>query len=342
MQIDATKLIAAGEVEVQKAETASTLEDGWVRLRMASAGVCGTDTHYFQHFGNAGFPLKHPITLGHEACAYVIDANGSDLENGALVAVNPIIKCGMCRFCIEGKENHCSNKRFPGSALTDPHIDGFFQDVFDFPAVCCYAAPENVKARHLAFAEPLACSLHAVEVGDVKQGSRVLVLGCGPMGLLSVIAAAARGAHVTCADIREDAVAKGVEIGAHEGITLGSGRSGIKDDTYDCVIEASGAIAALNASFEAVRRGGYVSVLSNIRVDSGTANLHKIMLKEIKLVGSFQFNREFSEAVDIIASGQFDFDTLIAKRFALSDVKDAFSLAMSGTAIGKVQFAGAD
>ncbi len=341
MQIDATKLVAAKEIELQKAETAETLQDGWVRLRLASAGVCGTDTHYFQHFGNAGFPLKHAITLGHEACAYVEDANGTDLTEGALVAVNPIIKCGTCDFCLAGEENHCSNKRFPGSALTVPHIDGFFQDVFDFPAACCYPAPSHVDAKHLAFAEPLACSLHAVEVGAVQEGSRVLVLGCGPMGLLSVVAAVARGAHVTCADVREEAVAKGVEIGAHVGLVIGQGKPGPDDNSYDCVIEASGAIAALNSAFEAVKRCGYISVLSNIRVESGTANLHKIMLKEIKLVGSFQFNCEFKEAVDIIASGKFDFGALIAKRFPLSEVKDAFDLALSGKAVGKVQFAGA-
>lgn len=340
MQINATKLMAVRDIESQTATTSDHIPEGWVRLKLATAGLCGTDMHYYQHFGNAGFPLQRPVTLGHEACAYVADANGAELKEGALVALNPIIACEQCEFCERGEENHCSAKKFPGSALTVPHIDGFFQDVFDFPASSCYPVESHVRPEHLAFAEPLACSLHAIEVGHVTKGSKVLVLGCGPMGLLSVVAAVSRGADVTCVDVRPEAVAKGVEVGAKTGLVIGQGAP--EDNAYHCVVEASGAMAALNAAFEAVKRGGYVSVLSNIRIDSGTANLHRIMLKEIKLVGSFQFNREFAEAIEIISSGKFDFEALIAQRFSLSEVKEAFALAESGGLVGKIQFAGAD
>nr|GLK21519.1 L-idonate 5-dehydrogenase [Microbacterium terregens] len=333
-----TQLVAAGEVTVMPGEPAMPPPPGWVRLKLARAGICGTDMHYFRHFGNAGFPLRNPVTLGHEASAHVVDPNGSDLASGALVALNPIIACHQCDACRRGHENLCTAKRFPGSALTYPHVDGFFRSVIDFPAECCIPVSSPVAAEHLSFAEPLACSLHAATLGEVGEGSRVLVLGCGPMGLLSVIAAASRGATVHCSDLRSEAVERGCEIGASQGFVIGEGEPPA-DSAYDCVIEASGSIVALNQGFQSVRRQGRIVVLSNLQAGSTAPDLQRIMLKEISLIGSFQFNREFREAVEMIAGGQFDFGKLIARVFALSEIEQAFELAFSGTTVGKIQLA---
>ena len=105
------------------------------------------------------------------------------------------------------------------------------------------------------------------------------------------------------------------------------------------MIEASGSIVALNQGFQSVRRQGRVVVLSNLQAGSTAPELQRIMLKEISLIGSFQFNREFREAVEVIAGGQFDFGKLIARVFALSEIEQAFELAFSGTAVGKIQLA---
>lgn len=342
MKYQASKLQAAQSIDVEDAVLEGGIEDGWVRVRLAVAGICGTDMHYFKHFENAGFKLQRPLTLGHEACAFVEDPNGSDLKKGQLVALNPIIYCGECEFCKSGDVNLCGNKRFPGSATTVPHIDGFFQQYFDFPAFCCKPVGADVNPNHLAFAEPLSCSLHSVNLAGAKKGSRVLVTGCGPMGLLAVIGAVSKGAQVTCCDIRKEAVDMGLRLGAVDGKVIGEFEADDLNDTFDAVIEASGAVSALNSALEWVCRKGMVSILSNIQPGSGDINIHRVMLREVTVVGSFQFNKEFDEAVDIITSGEFDFDALIADQVPVSRTAEALDLAISGTAVGKVQILGPD
>ncbi|RME95608.1 MAG: L-idonate 5-dehydrogenase, partial [Alphaproteobacteria bacterium] len=221
------------------------------------------------------------------------------------------------------------------------HIDGFFQQYFDFPAACCRPVDSSVRPEHLAFAEPLACALHAVNRARVAAGDRVLVTGCGPMGLLTIIAAAAKGADVTCVDLRQEAIDAGLRIGAKTGKRIGAFAAADIDQAFDAAIEASGAVPAFNQALEAVKKGGTVSILSNLQPGASGIDIHRIMLKELMVVGSFQFHREFDEALAVIAQGTFDFDALIARQFGLSQTRDAFALALSGTAVGKVQIVGA-
>ena len=332
----ASKLTAARQVGIERAELAAMPPDGHVRLELATASLCGTDLHYFKQFSNAGFMLESPVTLGHEACAHVLDANGSALAEGQLVAVNPIIACGRCPACEAGQVNHCTAKRFPGSATTRPHMDGFFRERFDFPAACCHPVADDIDPDHLTFAEPLACAMHAVARSAAGPGSRVMVTGCGPMGLLTVVAAKATGAEVAATDIRGEAVALARQVGAVAGYVADDDDPGDLSGTFDAAIEASGAPRAFNQALDLVRKGGRVVILSNIQSSNTPIDLHRIMLKEIDVTGSMQFNEEFQQAVDLIVSGRVDFDRLIAARFGLSDTGKALELMAAGGAAGKI------
>ncbi|MGA9658348.1 MAG: alcohol dehydrogenase catalytic domain-containing protein [Asticcacaulis sp.] len=341
MTYQASKLMSATTIAVEDATMPETIEAGWVRIKLAAASICGTDMHYFRHFGNAGFALEHAITLGHEACGWVEDANGADLKKGQLVALNPIINCGECAQCQKGLVNLCTAKRFPGSALTKPHIDGFFREYFDFPAFCCRPVADSVKPEHLTFAEPLACALHAVNTGHVKAGDKVLVTGCGPMGLLAIVGAASKGAEVSCLDLRPNTVALGQKVGATHGYVGGQDDLSGLNSQFDVVIEASGAPVVFNQAMDFVRKRGIISMLSSMQSSTLPLNLQNIMLKEIQVLGSFQFNKEFEEAVQVIESGKYDFDQMIAGKFGISDTAEAFDLALSGSKAGKVQLVGA-
>lgn len=331
-----TKLTAARAVQTSDQETTDAVPDGFVRLRLAVASLCGTDLHYFSHFANAGFELRNPVTLGHEACARVIDPNGSDLRAGQLVALNPIMNCGECDPCRRGEVNLCTAKKFPGSATTVPHLDGFFREVIDHPARCCRPVSDDVDARHLTFAEPMACALHALNKGGVQAGQDVLVTGCGPMGLLAIAGAAARGAKVTAIDLRPKAVEVALAVGAQTGLVAGEFDESKIASSHDVVVEASGAIPAFNSALKAVRQKGRIAILSNIQLAMAEVMLHLVMLKEIEIVGSFQFNREFEEAVDLIESGSIDFDALTAQAFPLKQAGSALELMASGEAYGKI------
>lgn len=330
----ATVLSAAGKIDTTERAFPGPVPEGHVRLKLATASLCGTDLHYFRHFSNAGFEMQRPVTLGHEACARVLDGNGSDLAEGLLVALNPIIKCGECANCRAGQENHCTAKKFPGSATTVPHIDGFFQAEFDFPAACCHGVPEGTDPDHLTFAEPLACAMHAVTVSRARSGDRVLVTGGGPMGLLAALAARAIGATVDVTDIRPAALELAREIGASKGFVAGADTP--PADHYDAVIEASGSPHAFNQALDAVKRRGVVSILSNIQLSETPVHLHRIMLKEITVAGSFQFNKEFREAIALITARPQDVDKLIAARYPLSRTGEALEYMLAGKAAGKI------
>lgn len=340
MKYLATQLTAAESIGHVMREPSASIAEGYVRITLETASICGTDMHYFKHFANAGFELQGPVSLGHEACGRVVDGNRSGLTEGTLVALNPIINCGHCESCRQGEENFCYNKRFPGSGTTVPHIDGFFQEVIDHPAICCRPVDNNVDPRHLTFAEPLACALHAVNKAKIGPGDRVLITGCGPMGLLAVAAAVSKGADVSCVDLRPAAAALGKRIGATYGATVEEFEALEITPEFDAVVEASGAIPGLNLALNAVRRQGRVSILSNIQVQSTSTNLSLIMLKEITVTGSFQFNREFEEAVQIIESGRMDFDAMIATEFPLNDADQAIRFMISGKLPGKVLLSG--
>ncbi len=330
-----TKLTAAKMVSTAPQGTSDTPQ-GHARLRLAVASLCGTDLHYYSQFANAGFLLQNPVTLGHEACAYVVNPNGSDLKVGELVALNPIMNCQTCEACKRGEENLCTSKKFPGSATTVPHLDGFFRDSIDHPARCCRPVAAHVDPCHLTFAEPLACALHALNKGGVEAGQKVLVTGCGPMGLLAIAGAAARGAEVTALDLRPNAVAVAKKAGAKTGLIAGEYDDADIEKAFDVVVEASGAIPAFNTALKAVRQKGKIAILSNIQMRSAEIALHLIMLKEIAIVGSFQFNREFEEAVQLIESGSIDFDVLTARAFPLAEAGTALEFMASGEAFGKI------
>lgn len=328
-------LASAREITIEQVEMPSDLAADALRLRLATASICGTDMHYYRHFANAGFALEYPLTLGHEACAHVVDANGhAGFAVGDLVAINPVIPCGVCENCASGDINMCPTKRFPGSATTKPHIDGFFREYFDFPARCCKKVSLNVSPDHLTFAEPLACAMHCVNRAAVTSGQKVLVTGCGPMGLLATISAIAKGADVDVTDVKADAISAAKKVGARRGFQIGSATP--PGDAYDVVIEASGSPHAYNQALAAVRKQGVIGVLSLIQPSEVPINLHLNALKEVTSVGSILFTHEFDDAVALIEGGTVNFEAITAARFPVSETGAACRLMADGHAVGKV------
>lgn len=329
-------LTKARTIEVEAADMPSAIAEDHIRLRLATASICGTDMHYFRHFANSGFELDYPVTLGHEACAYVEDANGHEFAIGQLVAINPVIECGTCSKCLAGDINMCPTKRFPGSATTKPHIDGFFRDTFDFPARCCTKVANSVNPDHLTFAEPLACAMHSVNRAGISSGDKVLVTGCGPMGQLATIAAVAKGAEVHVTDLKQSAIEATKQVGASKGFVANRDDMSALSNQYDVVIEASGSPHAYNQALDAVRKQGRIAVLSLIQPSEVPINLHLNALKEVSSIGSILFTHEFADAVALIEAGETNFDAIIADRFPVSKTQEACDLMASGEAIGKV------
>ena len=171
------------------------LGPGQLRVTTAQGGICGSDLHYYNHGGFGTVRLREPMILGHEISGIVSETGPgtAGFAVGDLVAVSPSRPCGSCDECRLGHPNHCLNMRFYGSAMPFPHIQGAFRETLVADASQCVNA-NGLSAAQAAMAEPLAVCLHAVRQAGEILGRRVMVMGCGPIGVL-VTAAARRAAR---------------------------------------------------------------------------------------------------------------------------------------------------
>lgn len=317
---------------------------GQVRLRLATGGVCGSDLHYYNHGGFGAIRLKQPMILGHEVSAYVEDlgAGVTGLTLGQLVAVSPSRPCGACRFCTEGLQNQCLNMRFYGSAMPFPHIQGAFREVLVADASQCIPA-DGLTAGEAAMAEPLAVALHATARAGQMLGRRVLVTGCGPIGVLAILAARRAGAaEIVATDLSDFTLAIARKVGADRTLNIATEPDGLTDYTadkgyFDVLYECSGAAPALAAAIAALRPRGVILQLG-LGGDM-TLPIMAITAKELELRGSFRFHSEFATGVALMQKGLIDVKPLITHTVSLDQAETAFKLASDRSSAMKVQIA---
>src|SRR3954467_5965494 len=159
----AAVLHAAKDLRIEEV-VAPPLGSRDVEVRIEAGGICGSDLHYYFDGGFGTVRLKEPMILGHEV-AGTIPRLGDDVAGirvGQRVAVNPSLPCGHCGYCQEGKQQHCLNMLFYGSAMRFPHVQGGFREMLVCDAAQVVPVPPAMSAAQAAFAEPLAVCLHAV------------------------------------------------------------------------------------------------------------------------------------------------------------------------------------
>lgn len=312
--------------------TAGDPGQGEVRVRLAAGGVCGSDLHYFNHGGFGSVRLKEPMILGHEVSGHVAEA-GPDVDGlapGDLVAVSPSRPCGSCRFCVEGLHNHCMDMRFYGSAMPFPHIQGAFREELIADASQCVRA-DGLSAAEAATAEPLSVGLHATRRAGDLLGRQVLVTGCGPIGVLAIMAARRAGAaEIVATDLVPNALKHAAAAGADLTIDVGESPEALDafaagKGHFDAMYECTGTERALSGGIAAMRPRGVVMLLG-LGGDM-TLPVAQITVKELDLRGSFRFHEEFATAVRLMQSGLIDVKPIITHTIALDDAEQAFRIA---------------
>lgn len=313
-----------------------------IQVNTATGGVCGSDLHYFHNGGFGPVKLKQPMVLGHEVAGHVA-AMGADVtgfEVGDLVAVSPSRPCGHCRYCTVGKLNQCLNMRFYGSAMPFPHIQGAFRQTLNANAEQCVKA-NDITPAEAAMAEPLSVALHAMHQAGDLLGKRVLVTGCGPIGVLCVLAARRAGAvEIVTTDLSDNALSFAKTSGADRTINTGTDANAL--DTYqadkgyfDVLFECSGAAPALTEGIHAMAPGGVVVQLGL----GGDMSLPMMAItaKELRLCGSFRFHEEFKTAVELMSKGLIDVKPLVTHTVAFDDALQAFEIASNRDLAMKAQ-----
>ena len=324
------------------------LQPGFVRIAFGAGGVCGSDMHYFKHARTGDFVVTSPLVLGHEIAGTVAAINGPapGLKVGDRVAVNPSRWCGQCGYCKQGRPNLCEAIYFMGSASKTPHMQGGFSSRFDAVPAQCIKIPDHVPFEAAALAEPLAVCLHAVgRAGDIT-GKSVLVIGAGPIGLITMMAARQKGAgRVMMADIADGALAYASKLGADQTVNVAAGAealaAAVRANPVDVVYEASGSPAGVASAIASVKRGGTIVQIGNLPGGSFPAPVNAVMAKEIDFFGTFRFSHEYFDAVEMIATGAIDMLSVVTGARPLAEAVDAVKLAFDRSRSVKVVIKGA-
>ena len=300
-----------------------------VLVEMEWGGVCGSDIAYWRHGASGTAVLKDAMVLGHEVAGTVAEVGSrvTGVQVGAKVTVHPATLVGDFTVADEmvGRTNLWPQVRYFGSAAFEPHEDGGFSRYRAVRPDQLRYLPEGLSTKEGAVAEPFGVALHAIyRAGDVSNRS-VLVNGCGPIGVLAVAAAKAKGAdRVIAADLEEAALQVALAMGADSVIRIGEGEELPTD--VDVAIEASGAPRALGGVIAAVRRGGIMVQVGNLPAGEVSAALGNIVTREIEYRGSYRFVDEISEVCELM-NGTVDVSPLMTHEFPIEDALEAFETA---------------
>ena len=325
-----------------RVEAADTPEPGpgEVLLKLGAGGICGSDLHYFFEGRNGSFVVREPLIPGHEASAVVarIGAGVSRVKPGDKVAVSPSHACGRCDYCREGREHLCTNMKFLGSASLFPHVQGMFQEYFVLGERQCYPVEGDVSLGELAFAEPLAVGLHAVNRGGDLLGKSVLITGAGTIGCVTVLAARLAGAKtIAVSDILDRPLEQARSVGADIALHAQRDAATLAKPQFDVCYEVSGSFAALKTCIAAVKRGGFVVQVGTLPHEPLPFVVNEVMAKEIDLRGAFRWGIEFDWSVEYLSTRRVDVRPLLSGQYPLQDAVAAFHAAADKSKATKVQ-----
>ncbi len=305
-----------------------------VIIRPEVVGICGSDLHVYSGDVGAlsGAGDFFPRVQGHELSA-IIEATGQDcpagLRAGHRVAVWPLRACGRCYPCRIGRPNACVSLQLFGI-----HLDGGLQQLLSVPAAQVFPTGD-LSAEAGAFIEPMSIAVHALERAGIRAGQRVAVLGAGPIGLATVLAAAAAGAKVMAADplparraLAAKLGAENVAWGSREDVT-GAFRQWARGAGPPRVVDTTGDPRALAQAADVVCAAGRVVVVG---MSAAAAPLRSGIFpeKEIEVVGSSCATAaDFAAAGRLVQAHRESVAALLTHRFPLAQAQQALEYVAS-------------
>jgi L-iditol 2-dehydrogenase len=331
----AARLHGPSDLRVERVPHPGAPGPGEALLRVRVTGICGSDLHTYQDARIGDTPVTSPLVLGHEFSAVVealgrgaLDGWHRPLRVGARVAVDPAQPCGHCESCAHGHPNLC-----PAVAFCGCHpYGGSLCEWIRMPACCCFPVPDAMDDETAALLEPLGVALHAVDLGHLRVGDDVAVLGAGPIGLLIVqLVLRAGAARVLVTDplgwrlrlagrlgavvLDIDAGELGAEIG---GLTKGRG--------VDVVFEAAWGDSSVETAAELAWYGGRV-VLVGIPSEDRLGLKHSTARRKgLTLVMSRRMKHVYPRCLRLATEGDLVLGGLVTHRYPLAQAAAALAL----------------
>jgi L-iditol 2-dehydrogenase len=331
-KMKAAVLTKPGHIEIQEMDIPTPGPDEAL-VRIRACGLCGSDVHYYEHGKIGPYVVTKPIILGHEAAGEVV-AVGSDVRNvapGQRVTIEPGVTCGRCEYCKSGRYNLCPDVRF----LATPPYDGAFCEYIAIRADFLYPVPDSMSYEKAALIEPLSVGLHAVNRGGLKTGETVVIMGMGPIGMMTLLAARAAGAgRIIGVDLEPFRLERALKIGADAVVNLREedGLEAIRRLTggrkADLAIETAGNGRAAQSALQAVRRGGRVVLVGLPQEEATPVSIPYIVDNEIDIRGVFRYHNTYPTGVAVMAAEGLDLDPIITDRMTLDETPKAFGKAI--------------
>lgn len=323
-----------GELALRDIDLDLKMGDNDLRIRMDVVGICGSDVHYYTHGRIGPFIVNAPMVLGHEGAGTVI-AKGAKVTGFAVgdrVCVEPGIPDFSSRAAKIGLYNLDPSLTF----WATPPIHGCLTPEVVHPAALTFKLPDNVSSAEGAMVEPLAVGVQAAVKAKIQPGDRALVLGAGPIGIVTALAALAGGcAEVLIVDPQE---AK-LDIAArYDGVKALRPADGTPAEQVaratdgwgvDVLFECSGAGAAYRGIADYMRPGGAL-VLVGMPVKPIEVDIVALQAKEIRIETVFRYANVYDRAIAMLASGKIDVKPLITETFGFKDSVAAFNRAAEG------------
>jgi L-iditol 2-dehydrogenase len=304
---------------------------GEVQARVRAVGICGSDLHYFVEGGIGDIQAVYPSVLGHEPTGEItkIGPGVTGWSPGDLAVLEPAIYCYHCEFCTSGRYNVCANLEFLSSAGTP----GFFREFVNLPVKNLLPLPKPLGMHEATLFEPLAVIVHSLRFASLTAGENAVVIGAGPIGLLTVAALKLAGVgRVWCIEpiaqrrdlaksMGADAVIDPTGIDPVKEIMSDTGKRGA-DAIFDCATKAG----TINQALDMARSAGRVVITgipSEVQVD---LNFHTMRRKEVYFYSVRRSNHTTDEALTLLREHPKLFAPVVTHTKPLDRIQDAFEM----------------
>jgi D-xylulose reductase len=304
-----------------------------VRIKLHTVGICGSDVHYYTHGAIGPFVVREPMILGHEASGVVVETGPEvrALKVGDRVCMEPGVPDPDSRATRLGLYNVDPAVRF----WATPPIHGVLRPTVVHPELFTYRLPDNVSFAEAAMVEPLAVGVHGATKAEIRPGDVGVVIGAGPIGLVTALAALAAGcARVYVSDVDERKLALAASLGPITPVNVARDDLArtVLDGTdgwgADVVFECSGSPRAAAGVFDPLCPAGRVVFIGG-QSEPIAYDVGKAMVREARVEHVFRYAHVFPRCIAMLASGAIDVKPLITRTFGFDESVAAFELAAS-------------
>lgn len=296
-----------------------------VLVKVRSVGICGTDIHITN--GTVA-TAKPPMILGHEFAGEIVETgeNVGNVHEGDRVTVDSVVGCGHCSFCLRGARQFCPNGFEFGISA-----DGGSQDYLIVPKQNVYRIPDTITFEEAAILDTEI--YNAVEKCGIDRGDRVLVLGAGPIGLITCQIVHIQGAgHVTLGDVLEHRLGSAEALGmADKYLAIEQGDSDEPAEEkafepYDVVIDCAGGSGSVRHALRTVKLGGRILLYAVHEKPADKLDLNQIVLKDLVVYGAQSDRDGWEDVIDLVQSGRLNLKSLITHRSSIEKGSQAYDL----------------